>query len=398
MDIVLTAVRLALGSILANRFRSLLTMIGVLISVASVMMVVSATQGSADAVAEKLATSAGMLRVRPNTMAATARMRAQPFLTEGDVRAIAAECDHVDVASGVVEQRVVASVGKNVPTRVVGVVGPYFEMNTLQFSSGESWAVDQDVHTAIAVLGAVVAKKLFGPVDPIGREIRIGRVGARVIGVIKATGGAVGGDFDDRVYMPLRLVQARIVPSRDHRVDIISVRPKTKDVSQAARAEVTALLKQRYHGRQDFRIVSEDAALLDQQETIRTLSLLFLTVATVSLIVGGVGVMNIMLVSVAERTREIGIRVSIGAQPSDILLQYLVEAVTLTLLGGILGVGCGMLGGGALAQQLELDEVHFTMKAALSGIGVSVGMGILFGLLPALRAARLDPIEALRSE
>jgi putative ABC transport system permease protein len=395
MGLFLTAVRLAFGSLVANKVRSTLTTVGVLVGVAAVMAIISATRASADAVADEIADSNGMLFVFPDLIGAAARHRADPFLTEGDTRAIARECGHVTGVVPVVDQRItIVNGAHNARTRLVGFTGPYFEMRRMKIAAGEAWRPDDETPGEIAVIGKPLAERLFGHDDPVGRTIRVGRASLRVVGVLARHGGD---DSDNRLFVPIRVVRARIIPARDKRIDYILLQPRSQADAKTARSEVTSLLKHRHHGKQEFRMGSELDGLRERQETVSTLSMLFVTVAAVSLIVGGVGVMNIMLVSVAERTREIGIRISIGAQAHDILLQYLIEAVLLTLLGGVLGVIVGVAGSGALAEALDL-EVHLSIGSAVAGLAVSVGMGVIFGFFPALHAARLDPIEALRTE
>jgi putative ABC transport system permease protein len=396
LDFFLTAVRLAFGSLVANKLRSTLTMVGVLISVAAVMMVMSATGTSAESVERELANSVGMLWIYPDGGPASARLKSTPLITEYDAHAISRDCSHVMGVSPIVEQRLQLVAGeRNTNGRLTGVGPSFFSLSGTKFALGEEWSAGNEGGGTVAVIGADLAERLFGGASPIGRQIRIGRARAlaAVTGVL-----ARDGDNDDRIFLPIKVVRGRLIPARDGRVDFIMVRPTSPDEAKLAKDEVVALLKQRKFGKQLFRVGSDDDGLRRRQETIHTLSLLFLTVAAVSLLVGGVGVMNIMLVSVAERTREIGIRVSIGAQAADILLQYLIEAVVLTFFGGILGVLAGLAGSDALGSAIGLEEVHMTVSGTLVALGVSVGIGIIFGFVPALRASRIDPLEALRTE
>jgi putative ABC transport system permease protein len=395
MGTVATAVRVALGSLAANKLRSLLTLIGVMISVAAVMTVLSGTQASTDAVVKAMGDGTGMLDVRPGFTTASARVRTKPFLTTQDAHTIAREAVHVRAVMPYVEQDGVLVINgeRNANTTLVAIGGQYFGMANVSFGRGESWSeLDDAARSNVVVLGAATARRLFGKEDPIARLVRIGRVQVRVVGVL-----APSGEEDDRLYAPLTFVRARILPARDGRVDAIHVKPHSLAEAAAARDEIHKIVNRPGRGYDRIFVGSQDDYLRGRLETIATLSLLFLTVACVSLVVGGVGVMNIMLVSVAERTREIGIRISIGADGRDILLQYLVESVTLTVIGGVLGIVLGIGGSGLLADALQI-EVRYSIGSAVAGFGTSVGIGIVFGFFPALSAARLDPIEALRTE
>jgi putative ABC transport system permease protein len=270
-------------------------------------------------------------------------------------------------------------------------------------AKGELWQEsDELVKAKACVLGATVATKLFDESDAIGRIVRINRVPFRVIGVFEERGSSLmGTDQDDRVYMPLGAFRAHISPTPPGRVETILAGATLPETTTHAEAQIKAILRQRHHiadGLPDDFRTSSQAEMRDTQGTImKALSALLLGVAAISLVVGGIGVMNIMLVSVAERTREIGIRMSIGARERDILLQFLVEAVVLSTLGGLAGAAIGM--GATVGIGTLLHWNMIPSPIALAGaVATSGGIGVAFGYLPARRAARLDPIEALRAE
>jgi putative ABC transport system permease protein len=246
-----------------------------------------------------------------------------------------------------------------------------------------------------------VANNLFGSADPVGQTIRIGRSPYQVIGVLVGRGSSpFGDDQDDRLLMPIGSFRARVMHTSPGRADQLIVGASSAQTVVRAKQQIESILRQRHRidtDRDDFQ-VSSQAELRETQEAITsTLSALLLGVATVSLLVGGVGVMNIMLVSVAERTREIGIRMSIGARARDILVQFVVEAVVLTLVGGLLGVTLGTASAVGIGRLVSMPMAPSAGWLAVS-LGVSVAIGLVFGFLPALRAATLDPIVALRVE
>jgi putative ABC transport system permease protein len=291
---------------------------------------------------------------------------------------------------------------KNWSTTLAGTTLSYFPIRRFSVGSGELWTTaDEALKTKVCLIGQTVATSLFGNEDPVGRTIRIGRSPYRVIGLLAPRGTSlVGDDQDDRVMMPIGSFRARVMHTSPGRADQLIVSATSDQTVGRAKAEVESILRERHRSgedRDDF-VVSSQAEFRETTSSILgALASLLLGIAAISLLVGGIGVMNIMLVSVAERTREIGIRMSIGAREADIFVQFLVEAVVLTLAGGVLGilfgsavtVGLGRLLGWAMAPNARTLGVAIT---------TSIGIGTLFGLLPAVRAAKLDPIAALRTE
>jgi putative ABC transport system permease protein len=404
--LVWNAVRLALGAIRRNKTRSGLTVLGILIGVAAVVLVTGLASGASGEVGGKLENlSANAIWIEPEpTQTSGARSKATGRLTENDARAIAREAGSVTGAAGVLSASGQIVFGdRNVQTNLFGAGLGYFPVRKWRVAKGELWQEsDELVKAKACVLGATVATKLFDESDAIGRIVRINRVPFRVIGVFEERGSSLmGTDQDDRVYMPLGAFRAHISPTPPGRVETILAGATLPETTTHAEAQIKAILRQRHHiadGLPDDFRTSSQAEMRDTQGTImKALSALLLGVAAISLVVGGIGVMNIMLVSVAERTREIGIRMSIGARERDILLQFLVEAVVLSTLGGLAGAAIGM--GATVGIGTLLHWNMIPSPIALAGaVATSGGIGVAFGYLPARRAARLDPIEALRAE
>jgi putative ABC transport system permease protein len=292
---------------------------------------------------------------------------------------------------------------KNVQTSLLGTKLPYFVIRKWKIAKGELWQEsDELIKSKVCILGATVATSLFGTEDPVGRTIRIGRAPFHVIGVFEARGSSLfGDDQDDRIMMPTGTYRAHVLPTSPGRVDSILVGATSPETTTRAEEQITSILRQRHHipdgQQQDFR-TSSQAELRETQKTISlVLSALLMGVAAISLLVGGIGVMNIMLVSVAERTREIGIRMSIGARERDILLQFLIEAVVLSTIGGLIGAALGIGATFGLGRALDWNMVPSPVALFLA-VATSGGIGIAFDFFPARTAAKMDPIDALRTE
>jgi putative ABC transport system permease protein len=278
---------------------------------------------------------------------------------------------------------------------------PYYTIRRWTIARGENWTeTDELLKTKVCVVGKTVVTKLFGTDDPVGRTIRIGRSPYRVIGVLGSRGSSsFGDDQDDRVMMPASSYRARVMHMPPGRADQLMFSATSEQTVEHARQQIATILRQRHNiatgSSDDFDMRTQAEQRETTDSILGMLSLFGIAVAAISLLVGGVGVMNIMLVSVAERTREIGIRMSIGARERDILIQFLVEAVMLTLVGGVLGIVVGSLAALGIGQALDMSMVP-TPRAILVAVGTSAAIGTLFGFLPAWRAAKLDPIVALR--
>jgi putative ABC transport system permease protein len=404
--LILSAIRLALSAIGRNKTRSALTVLGILIGVAAVVAVTGLASGASAQVGgqiDSFATEA--LYIHSQTTAHSgARGKVTGRLTEADAKAIARDAVSITattVFSGSAGQVVFGD--KNVQTQLIGVTLPYFYIRKWQVARGEAWTeTDEIVKSKVCILGNTVAEKLFPGRDPVGETVRIARYPYKVIGVFKPRGTSLfGDDQDDRLVMPIGSYRARIAPNGAGRVDQIMAAAASAGVTNRAKAQITEILNQR-HGilpgmDSDFDIGSQEEFKETQEKIANALSMLLLSVAAVSLLVGGIGVMNIMLVSVAERTREIGIRMSIGARERDILLQFLIEAVVLTMIGGLLGMALGAAATIGIGHVLDMPLFPSAVSLAVA-VGTSAFIGITFGFFPARSAAKMDPIEALRTE
>ncbi|MGN6758491.1 MAG: ABC transporter permease [Thermomicrobiales bacterium] len=390
----------------ANRLRSLLTALGVVVGVAAVIAVVTLTQGTAALINQRVAgLGTTTLVVQPGALTSNgARQGAGTgtSLTEQDAQAIGAVPHVVNVSPVIVSNAQVVSGGLNWNTRVQGVYPSMQAIQTWSLSEG-AWYTDADESggTAVAVIGQTVVDNLFTPsgTDPVGQLILIRGQPFRVVGVLAAKGSTGFNNQDDTIFMPFstagtRLVRANFVSQIQAEVDT----PANVDSTQQA---ITTLLEQRHNlpsgGPDDFNVRSPTQFVQTAQQFQDTLTVLLVGVAAISLLVGGIGIMNIMLVSVTERTREIGIRKAVGAQQGDILRQFLIEAILISVGGGLLGILLGFIIANLVTLTGTLTSI-VTPGAALLAVGFSLAVGLFFGIYPARRAARLDPIVALRYE
>ena len=405
------SVRVALQAIGANTMRSALTVLGIVIGVGSVIAMVAVGRGATQRIQDQIRSIGSNVLIVLSGSSTSGGLRAGAgtllTLTEEDAAAIQAECPAVELAIPTMRGTAQIVFGnQNWSTVIQGATPGYLEARDWRLASGEAFtAQDQAAATKVALLGHTVVQNLFGDTDPVGQVIRIRKVPFTVLGVLAPKGQSPWGqDQDDLVIIPLSTAKRRVLgvsQANARAVGAIMVRARNAALQQEAEAQVTALLRQRHRlqpdQENDFTIRNLTEVFAAQEESARVMAVLLGAIASVSLLVGGIGIMNIMLVSVTERTREIGLRMAVGARGRDILLQFLIEAVTLALLGGIVGIALGLLGSALLARFGEW-AVSVDATALLLAFLFSAGVGIFFGFYPAKRAADLDPIAALRYE
>jgi putative ABC transport system permease protein len=399
------AVRLAFAAIARNKLRAGLTVLGIFIGITAVVIVTAAATSTTAAVGGEIDSFAanGLFVWAKPVQASGARAKVSGRITEADGRAIAREAVSVaNVAPYLQTQGQVVYGDKNWATSLIGTTTTYLPIRRFEVAKGAIWTEsDELLKTKVCIIGPTVALNLFGTDDPVGRIIRIGRSPYTIVGVMAARGTSpFGDDQDDRVTMPIGSFRARVMHTSPGRADQLIIGATSEQTVGRAKAQIESILRQRHHvepGREDFEVNSQAEMREATEAIMSTLSALLYSVAGVSLLVGGIGVMNIMLVSVAERTREIGIRMSIGARSGDILVQFLVEAIALAMTGGILGIVAGS--GLTLAIGRALSSSMAPSAQALGiAVATSLSIGTFFGFLPAWRAAKLDPIAALRVE
>lgn len=401
----------SLRALRVNVMRSVLTTLGIIIGVAAVIIMVSVGAG-AEAQVEELIRSLGanLIIVLPGTTtSAGVRLGhgTRLTLTEDDAAAIQREIQSVQVAAPSVRGGGQVVFGNlNWSTLIYGVTPEYLVAREWEIAAGRGFTPEEVKGAAkVALLGETVIENLFSGGDPMGQIIRIKRVPFRVIGVLRGKGQTpMGQDQDDTIMIPISTAKKRVLGGRrvsGKSVGAVVVKVREAEFVQEAEEQIKALLRQRHRLRSgqddDFFLRNLSQILETRAESSRAMSLLLAAVASVSLVVGGIGIMNIMLVSVTERTREIGLRMAVGARSRDILTQFLIEAVTLSLIGGLIGIALGM--GGSIAITLSGGwPMIIEIESIFLAFGFSAAVGIFFGFYPARKAANLDPIEALRYE
>jgi putative ABC transport system permease protein len=401
-----------LQGLTANKLRSGLTMLGIIIGVAAVIALVAVGQGAQASVTQRFQSlGSNLLVISPGAAffgRASQGAASAQSLTNEDVAAIAQLATLVEAIAPEYSVRGAQVVygNKNTQTSVLGVTPDYLTVRNWQVARGR-FIDQQDVESLakVCALGTTVVEDLFGSgyLDPVGQTIKINRQNYQVVGVMASKGQAGFTNEDDQVFIPLSTAQVKFGGAGNTSLGSINVQVTSSDMMDFAQAELRAILRAR-HGlapsqTDDFTIRSQVQIMEMVQQTTGTFTILLGSIAAISLVVGGIGIMNIMLVSVTERTREIGIRKAVGARRRDILMQFLVEAVVLSGLGGIVGVLVGW-GSAQLLSRLasELLSTLVTPGSVIMALGVSVAIGLFFGIYPANRAARLNPIEALRHE
>ena len=407
----LQAVRIALRSLRVNKLRSALTMLGIIIGVGAVITMVAVGSGAQARVAEQIQSLGSNLIIvlSGSVTAGGVRMgtSSQQTITEDDAYAIAREIPSVQAVAPSVRGNAQVVFGNlNWSTGIQGVTPDYFEAREWPVVNGRAFGPeDLDGATKVALLGQTTALNLFAEADPVGQIIRIKKVPFTVVGVLDRKGqNSWGQDQDDIVIIPLSTAKKKVLGksnSNPRAVSAISIKVRPDEDMSEAETQIRELLRQRhrlqgYHD-DDFWLRNLSEILQTQEESSKVMTYLLAAIASVSLLVGGIGIMNIMLVSVTERTREIGLRMAVGARSRDILTQFLVEAVTLSLIGGVIGIELGEGGSNAISALAEWRTV-LAPEAILLAFGFAAAIGIFFGFYPARKASRLDPIEALRYE
>jgi len=399
----LELVQLAVSRLAAARLRAVLTMLGVIIGVGSIVALVSVAQGATSGITDRIQNlGTNLLTVQPgSSTSGFVRQGAgsATTLTLGDSEAIASLTDVAAVAPQVSAQAVVVAGDKNTTTSIVGTTTDYLAVRTYEIWQGSFLTdVANQESLRVAVLGSTTADDLALDENSIGSEIMVGGIPFRVVGILQSKGSSGIGSQDDQVLVPIATAQRYFISGT--KVRSIAVSVASADQIALTKARLTALLQERHgtNGTNDDFNISDQAQLLDTFSSVTgLLTLLLAGIASISLVVGGIGIMNIMLVSVRERTREIGIRKAIGARGSDILLQFLVEALVLSLLGGLIGIVLGVAASAVIAA-IAGWGFSFSPITVVVAVGFSLVVGVVFGVWPARQAAGLDPITALRYE
>jgi len=395
---------LSLREIRRNLLRSFLTILGIVIGVAAVITMVTLGHGATQAVSDQISSlGSNLLMIRPGQRLGPGRDAAgSPPFKEADAEAIRQQIAGVRAVAPSSNAGVTVVYGaRNWSTAVSGTTNDYFATNNWRFASGRDFTeAEERGGAAVCVIGATVRRELFGASDPLGEQLRVRQFSCQVIGLLASKGqSGMGGDQDDVVVLPLHTMQRRLTGSVNVGTLLVSMKDGTD--AERLKAGIEQLLRERRklseHDDNNFNVLDTRQIAETLSGTTRVMTMLLGAVAAVSLLVGGIGIMNIMLVSVTERTREIGVRLAIGALEREVLLQFLIEAVVLASLGGLVGVVLATAASALLASLMHLPLL-FDPGINLLSFLFSAGIGVVFGFFPARRAARLDPIEALRHE
>ena len=409
---VTESVQIALRALLSNKLRAILTMLGIIIGVGAVITLMSAGKGVEQFVQQSFQSlGSNLLFVFPGTLEGGTTK--SPEMTLGDYQAIADPFqvpDTIGVAPELSSRANIVAGKRDIRTDIAGVTPDYLSLRSLTVADGD-FITDADVNarSRVAVLGSQAYAKLFEEgAYPIGQTIKINRVPFRVVGVMAEKGGAsFGNTADSTVYVPLTTAQARLYPYWRNRkgeplLSTVYVQVADKSVMNQVAERVAEVLRQRhkiaFRDEDDFTIIKQTDVVAILGDITGVLTIFLGSIAFISLLVGGIGIMNIMLVSVTERTREIGIRKAVGAKKRDIRMQFLVEAMALSLIGGLIGIALGVAGSRLIASLQDRLNPVVTWDVILLATAVSTAVGLFFGLYPAIRAARLNPIDALRYE
>lgn len=404
-----STVKMAIISLKINKMRSILTSLGIIIGVSAVIIMLAVGSGASKKIAKDMESMGSNLLMIRSASATSGGVRmgfgTKPSLTLKDADAIYKNCRGIMAVAPYSSATSQLTYGnQNWSTTVGGTIAEYLFIRNYEIESGRNF-VEEDVknNTKVAIIGSTVATELFGDMNPINKTMRVGNVPFKVIGLLKTKGqSGMGMDQDDLVFIPITTAQKKAFGTEyPGTVKMINVKAQNSEILQTAQDDITDLLRTRHNIGKNQEDDFEIRNLAEMQETIkssaRTMSILLGAIASVSLLVGGIGIMNIMLVSVTERTKEIGIRMAIGAKASDIRVQFLIESFLLSVIGGVIGVVIGVLG----AKVVELTDamtISISSGSIILSLGFSGAIGVLFGYYPAYKASLLNPIDALRYE
>lgn len=404
-----STLKMAVVSLKINKLRSMLTSLGIIIGVSAVIIMLAVGTGASVKIAKDMESmGSNLLMIRSGSVTSGGvRMGSgtRPTLTLKDAEAIDANAQGVlAVAPYSSESKQITYGNQNWATSVAGTTASYLNIRNYEIADGRNF-IPEDIKntTKVAIIGNTVSTELFGDMDPIGKTIRVGNIPFKVIGTLKIKGqSGMGMDQDDLIFIPITTAQKKVFGTAfPGTVSMINVQAQNAEVMTQLENDINEILRKRHHigktQEDDFQIRN----LAEMQETIKssakTMSVLLGAIASVSLLVGGIGIMNIMLVSVTERTKEIGIRMAIGAKASDIRIQFLIESFLLSVIGGLIGVLIGVTGAKAM-EILGGMTISVSSFSIILSLGFSGAIGVLFGYYPAYKASLLNPIDALRYE
>ncbi len=404
-----STIKIAVNSLKVNKMRSALTSLGIIIGVSAVIIMLAIGTGASQKVQANMESmGSNMLTIRSASVKSggvSMGIGSKPSLTLKDTAAIRKNIENIDAVAPVSsEAKQIMYGNQNWQSTVYGTTGEYLYIKNYEIDEGHSFSTDDIKNGAkVAIIGSTVATELFGDVSPVNKIVRVGNVPFKVLGVLKTKGSSGPFDEDDLIFIPITTAQKKLFGvSFPGTVKMIVVKGKDVDTLQNVEKEIRELLLQRHNiGKNqsaDFEIRNTAEFQEKMKSTVKTFALLLASIASVSLLVGGIGIMNIMLVSVTERTKEIGIRMAIGARASDIRLQFLIESFMLSIIGGLIGILTGIIG----AKSVEFFSDGMSVSISLFSIVLSLGfsglVGIAFGYYPAYKASLLNPIDALRYE